>query len=308
VTDESKLRELVANWRKWAENVVSRDKCSDISNAQATGWNQCAEELESLLTPQPRFVPGMKIGPGHGRNKDYTLKSEASRRSDCVWWDVEETEMRLPFYPDDISRVIYDPRKPAQWKPGQRLIGPEGEVVRLVRIEQGNYWRFDEWKNGGWKFSDGPTGFWIEDGHSIYIPWPRVGDWVRCKSAEHNGSLQVFRVASLEQAESIQDTLGDWHPIEQLEPTSPPETVVERMQRQETEALNERSLTTEQRVGVTTEVTKEMAGQEESQRFTGPHWEEVGKWSNAGGKYSICIMDLARAIEAIESRLAKESL
>jgi hypothetical protein len=369
MTDESKLRELVKKWR-----VPFWDAATDRES------NRCADELESLIARQPhyvpgagmvyepvqpvqipesRFVPGMRIGPGHGRPYEETLKEYCQRTYDGgEWWLCESGHpFAWPFFPDDSSRVIFDPRwpavrtyaespeqikahsvtyteKPAQWKSGQRLVSLlMGHIWEVVSYD-GSKYSAKQWMGDHWSEPDHPWNFYSD----TVVTWPRVGDWVRCTS-DHNCSREgPWRVVEVVE-ESVKDSRGWFYSPGVLEPASPPEQSIQEDTPIPFGSVYRRPkspLTTEQRIAVTAEVTKEMAGRgddeqslrereknlpairnyaecrgEHPQRFTGPHWE-YPMGATILGRDDIAYpwkrdLDLARAIEAIESKLLKES-
>jgi len=158
---KEQLERLVKKWRSHADACHEQMVVARNSGGQAAAgvWAQeamtnrgNADELESLLTPEPRFVPGMKIGPGHGRPRDVTLEEFKGFTSCTEVWKVKEFEKPWQdIYPDDRDRVLYDPRKhdpegsmkkavpystrqPAsQWKNGQKEGHRRGHLSRFFR-------------------------------------------------------------------------------------------------------------------------------------------------------------------------------
>lgn len=72
---------------------------------------ECAHDLAGERKPT-RFQLGMRIGPGHNRPKDFTLKNLDENYGDYEMWKVEEAHngqdhLVWAFYPDDLlDRVI----------------------------------------------------------------------------------------------------------------------------------------------------------------------------------------------------------
>ena len=80
-----------------------------LCNAKLYHW---ARRVEAILNSQPSFVPGMVIGPGHGRRFTHTLEKfyrYDTHDSSEIWYTKDANG--LHFYPDDLrDRVLYDPR------------------------------------------------------------------------------------------------------------------------------------------------------------------------------------------------------
>ena len=59
-TPMNKLRELCEKWRRWAEIVAGRETSTPETRAQATGWNQCSDELRAILPDVEREIANLK--------------------------------------------------------------------------------------------------------------------------------------------------------------------------------------------------------------------------------------------------------
>jgi len=200
----------------------------------AGGWERwetvtgtCEFFLDDLLSRvlhdpmKPRFVPEMVIGPGRYRTETHKLRCFLCRvPGSGEMWDTDKS-YAVAFYPDDLSRVLYDPRKQtpedfqkstkqlgelgrqveavkaASWKPGQRLVGPTGKVYKLCDPIHEHDAAYQHWQpNGVWGPIHGPIHFSPEE----FVPWPRVGDWVGCSGVGHgttNGVRNPFQVSKV---------------------------------------------------------------------------------------------------------------
>lgn len=207
-----------------------------LCNAKLYHW---ARRVEAILNSQPSFVPGMVIGPGHGRRFTHTLEKfyrYDTHDSSEIWYTKDANG--LHFYPDDLrDRVLYDPRmataedfqkstkllgelskqveaaKPAQWKPGQRLVYESGQIIKLESVDGSGQWTYRWWTGDAWSIENHWAGGWDNA-----VPWPRVGDWVSMVGLPHQVTPRDIENGCVYNPGS-----GNNIPLRDLEPASPPE-------------------------------------------------------------------------------------
>ena len=113
--------------------------------------------------------------------KDFELPEEVldfmtgycgPQHSDEFWGKLLE---RIGGYEQTARREALD-GQPAAWKKGQKLVGPAGHVYELLEPQSNNDWTYRLWEGTKWGLPQQVIHFSPDE----YVPWPRVGDRVRC--------------------------------------------------------------------------------------------------------------------------------
>ena len=140
-------------------------------------------------------------------------------------------------------------------------------IIRCRAVNAQGFLECETWLGGKWE----PSNVSIYS-MGEYVPWPRVGDWVRCIGCTHAVST-IWQVAKVDEG-FAHDADGSRHFLKDLEPASSP-----------------------------SEFSKyELSGVRQPSEFTGAHWDKMrsGEMLRFGDKViQKCFADVCEAVEEL---------